>query len=136
MQSKPWVKVLKRQLHSAIFSQVTVISASKRQHVTPKHDLIGYRAVFTWVSKVIRVCFGFALLHSVIGLKLSRHFLNQSEVKPRLIATCSRTFSRALLRLHVFASSFDWFTGLSVSFVIGQSDYFGFGFTTLIWKLL
>ena len=84
------------------------------------------------MSKVIRVCFGFALLHSVIGLKLSRHFLNQSEVKPRLIATCSRTFSRALWRLHVFASSFDWFTGLSVSFVIGQSDYFGFGFTTLI----
>ena len=23
-----------------------------------------------------------------------------------------------------------------MSFVIGQSDYFGFGFTTLIWKLL
>ena len=43
----------------------------------------------------------------------------------------SNTFSRALRRLHVFASSFDWFTGLSVSFVIGQSDYFGFGFTTL-----
>ena len=35
-------------------------------------------------------------------------------------------------RLHVFASSFDWFTGLSVSFLIGQSDNFGFGFTTLI----
>ena len=97
---------------------------------------ITVRAVFTWVSKVIRVCFGFALLWSVIGLKISRHFLNQSEVKLKPIATSSRTFSRALCRLHVFASSFDWFTGLPVSFVIGQSDYFGFGFTTLIWKLL
>ncbi len=39
-------------------------------------------------------------------------------------------------QLHVFTSSFDWFTGLYVSFVIGQSDNFGFGFTTLNWKLL
>ena len=32
------------------------------------------------------------------------------------------TFSRASRRLRVFAPSFDWFTGLSVAFVIGQSD--------------
>lgn len=31
----------------------------------------------------------------------------------------------------VFMSSFDWFTGLPVSFVIGQVDNFGFGFMTL-----
>ena len=88
------------------------------------------------MSKVIRVCFGFALLRLVIGLKNSRNFLNQSEVKPKAITTSSRSFSRPSCRLHVFASSFDWFTGLSVSFVIGESDYFGFGFgfgfTTLI----
>ena len=42
------------------------------------------------------------------------------------------TFSRALCRLRVITSSFDWFAGLSQSFVIGQSNYFGFGFTTLI----
>ena len=34
-------------------------------------------------------------------------------------------------RLHVFASSSDWFIGLSASSVIGQSNYFGFGFTAL-----
>ena len=41
--------------------------------------------------------------------------------------------SRAWRRVHVFASSSDWFIGLSVSVVIGQSDYLGFGFrfTTL-----
>ena len=54
-----------------------------------------------------------ALLHSVIGLK------------PKPI-----TFSRAWRRLLVLASSFDWFTGLSVR------DYSRLGFTTLIWKLL
>ena len=40
-------------------------------------------------------------------------------------------FSCALCQLHVITSSFDWFSGLSESFVIGcsdwQSDYFGFG---------
>ena len=30
----------------------------------------------------IRVCFGFALVRSLIGYKISRHFFNQSEVKP------------------------------------------------------
>ncbi len=95
-----------------------------------------FRAVFTWVSKVNCVCFGFALLRLVIGSKILRHFLSQSEQKPKPIMTRSRTFSHASCRPHVFASSFDWFTGLSVFFVIGQSNYFGFGFTTLNWKLL
>ena len=41
------------------------------------------------------------------------------------------TFSRALCRLPVITSGFDWFAGLSQSFLIGKSNYFGFGFTTL-----
>ena len=73
---------------------------------------------------MIRICFGFAL---VIGLKNPRHFLNQSEVKPKPNVTCSRTFSRASCWLLVSASSFDWFTGLSVFIVINQSDYDGVG---------
>ena len=36
----------------------------------------------------------------------------------------SHSFSRPLRQLHVISSSFDWFTGLPVSFVIGWSDYF------------
>ena len=57
-----------------------------------------------------------------IGLENSRHFLIQSEVKPKPTVTRSQAFSRAL---HVsYMHLFDWFTGLCVSFVIGQSDYF------------
>ena len=41
-----------------------------------------------------------------------------------------RVFPR-LARLHVFASSSDWFIGLFTTVVVGQSNYFGFGFTTL-----
>ena len=55
---------------------------------------------------------------------LTNHKLSQHQ---------SHAFSRAWewCRLHVFASSFDWFIGLSASIVIGQSNYFGFGFTTV-----
>ena len=76
------------------------------------------------------------LLHSVIGSKFSRHFFNQSEVKPKPIVARACTFSRALCRLRVITSSFDWFTGLSPSFMIGQSNYFDFRFTTLDWNSL
>ena len=72
----------------------------------------------------------------MIGSKFSRHFFNQSEVKPKPIVARACTFSRALCRLRVITSSFDWFAGLSQSFLIGQSNYFGFGFTTLNWNSL
>ena len=75
---------------------------------------------------------GFALLYSGIGLQFSCHFFDQSEVKPKLVVVRACTFSHALCRLRVITSSFDWFTGLSPSFLIGRrNNYFGFGFTTL-----
>ena len=54
-------------------------------------------------------------------------------MKPTPIVAGTCTFSRALCRLRVITSSFDWFTGLSPSLLIGQSNYFVFGFTTLDW---
>ena len=72
----------------------------------------------------------------MIGLKNSRQFFIQSEVKPKPIVTYSHAFSRALRQLPVITSSFDWLTVLCVFFVIGYSNYFGFGFTTLNWKPL
>ena len=71
------------------------------------------------MTKVIRVCFGFALQRLVIGLKNSRHFLNQSEDQNR-----SQLANAPFPAQHVIASSFDWFTGSSVPFVIGQSNYY------------
>jgi len=56
----------------------------------------------------------FALLRFLIGLKNKCYFLSQSEVETKSIATRSLTRSRALFWLHVFSSSFDWLTGLSV----------------------
>ena len=37
-------------------------------------------------------------------------------------------------QLHVITSSFDWFTGFSLLFVIGYSDYLSFGSRT-VWTL-
>jgi len=72
------------------------------------------------------------LLRNTIGLKKkSRHFFIQSEEKPKSNVTRSHTFSRASYQLRVTTSSFDTFSALSVSFMIGLSDYFDFGFTTL-----
>ena len=89
------------------------------------------RAVFNLLSKVIRVCFGFALICSVIGCQNSRHVLSQWEAKPKSIASCPHGFSRAWHRLHVTTSNSDWFTELSSSLVIGRSNCFAFGLTIL-----
>ena len=44
---------------------------------------------------------------------------------------CYENLQPSYQPIHVFALSCDWFIGLSVSVVIGQSDYFAFGLTTL-----
>ena len=46
--------------------------------------------------------------------------LIQSDAKPNYaIMIPSHSLTRALRQLHVISLSFDWFTALSVSFVIG-----------------
>jgi len=78
-----------------------------------------------------RKVIGLHQLGLTIGLKNSRHFFIQSEVKPKPIVTRSHSFSRALRQLHAITLRFDWFTVMYPSFAIGYSNYFGFGFTTL-----
>ena len=78
------------------------------------------------VEKVI----GFALNTLQIGLKKSRPFFVKSEVKLKPIVMYSLTFSRAWRQRHAFTSNFDWFIELPVPYVVGWSDYFGFGFMT------
>jgi hypothetical protein len=60
-----------------------------------------HRALFTWVSKEIRICFRFAKA-KFRDFKISRYFLFQSKLKPKVIATFSYYFSRTLCRLCVF----------------------------------
>ena len=70
----------------------------------------------------------------MIGLKTRRaNIFIQSKVKPDPIVTHSNShsFSRALRQPRVITSSFDWFTGLPVSFLISSRDNFCFGCTKL-----
>ena len=87
------------------------------------------RAVFKWLSKVIT---WLRLLRLVIGLKDSRQFFNQWESKSKPIALCTRHFSRAPSELQVIiARSCDWFIALTAPVVIGRSNCFGLGFSTV-----
>ena len=95
-------------------------SAQERCRGTGTQSERGLRAVFTRVSKVICIFFGFAYLRSVIGWQNSHHFLSQWEAKP--IASCTRVFSRAWCRLRAITSNSDWLTEISSSVVISQSD--------------
>ena len=52
------------------------------------------------------------------------------------MAPCTRDFFRALSLLQVIARNCDWFIALSTPFVIGRSNCFGFGFSTVTWKPL
>ena len=79
------------------------------------------------MSKVISELLWFCITSLSDWLKVLAPFCQpiRSESKPIVARAC--TFSRALCRLRVITSSFDWFTGLSPSFLIGQSKYFGLG---------
>ena len=61
-----------------------------------------------------------------------RQFFSQREAKPKPMAPCTRDFSRALSELQVIARNCDWFIALSTPVVIGRSNCFGFGFSTVI----
>ena len=104
-----------------------------RSYHSSKCFCLFYRAVFKWLSKVIT---RLRLLRLMTGLKDSRQFFSQWEAKPKPIAPCTRDFSRALSKFQIIAGKCDWFIALFAPFVIGRSNYFGFGFSTVIWKPL
>ena len=78
-----------------------------------------FSAVFSQLSKIISRLLGFALLRFVIGLKTSRQFNQPVRSKTKTNCDLLTRVSRAWRRLHVFASSSDWFIGLPASVVIG-----------------
>ena len=54
------------------------------------------------------------------------------KTKTNHITPCTRDFSRASSELQVNARNCDWFIALPVPVVIGRSNCFGFGFSTVI----
>jgi len=99
-----------------------------------KHYLNQYRVVFTWVSKSNKFCM--TLLSTRLSQKTCATFsfnLKGNQNQLWLTHTCFPALHISFMYLlQVKIGSYC----LSVSFVIGQSDYTGFGFMTLNWKLL
>ena len=55
-------------------------------------------------------------------LIVTRQFFSQLETKPKPIAPRTRYFPRALSKLRVVATNFDWFIALFAPVVIGRSN--------------
>ena len=89
------------------------------------------RAVFNGVSKVISelLCFCFTSLND--WFKVLAPFIQPIRSETKTNRGSRVHIFPPFVSARVITSSFDWFTGLSSSFLIGQSNYFGFGFTTL-----
>ena len=64
-----------------------------------------------------------------IGLKILAPLFHRIRSETESNCDSFAQVFRPSRQLHVITLSFDWFTGLSVFLVIGQSDDFGFGFT-------
>lgn len=99
-----------------------------------------YGADFTWFSKIICFCFGFALLRLAIGLKKTltpfSHPIRRNNQKQswlacaRFLALCVR-YMYLLLKFHCFPCGIDCTLHLWLHRVI---DYFGLRFSTLDMK--
>ena len=82
------------------------VAISKNIHPTPLKRR--KRAIFNWVSIIIRDCFGSGWLCFPIGLENSRHLLNQSDTKLKINAAWSFAFSRASSSWLVLTLSSHW----------------------------
>ena len=91
-------------------------------------------AVFKWLHVESNYVIAIATLRD--WLKRVAPVFKQWEAKPKPIAPCMRDFSRAWSEWQVIARNCDWFIALFVPVVIGRSNCFGFGFSTVIWKPL
>ena len=88
------------------------------------------------MSKVISQLLWFCIATVCDWLKNLAPLSQPIRSKTKTNRGMMHAFSCAWRQLHVFASCSDWFIGLSACVVIGQNNYFGFGFTKLNCKPL
>ena len=83
---------------------------------------LSIRAVFNWVSKIITQLLWFCIATVCDWLKNLAPRSQPIRSKTKTNRDLPARVSRAWRRMHVFASSSDWFTGLFTTVVIGQSN--------------
>ena len=149
-----WRDIRVAKISSTWITLTNLLHSESYQSQRKKYRL--FRAIFSWVSKVIWDCIGFALLRSVIDLENSNQMQNENQSRlghsrfPALeadfefsLAACDIFLCSAWLlqlislifrasgRLLVLTMSSDWFLMIFSFVLIGRCDYFGFGLTTL-----
>ena len=96
------------------------------------------RVVFKLGSKVNCVCYGFATPHGDWLLCLTKHgpVFQQKRSKTKTNRDLqAHALALCASMVHVIASNSGWFMSLFAPVVIGQSSFFGFGFTKLTWPI-
>ena len=86
------------------------------------------------MSKVISRLFWFCITTLCDWLTKLAPLSQPMGIQTKTSCVSAARVSRAWRPLHVFATNSDWLVVLFSSVAIGQSNYFGFGFTTLSWK--
>ena len=146
MRLGKWLKTHKKYINNNNDNNNNLITISYQQSIDNNTKLLSkftlrkFRCLMLITSFLVQSLSNFqmtiesnyALLRLVIGLKDSRQFFNQRESKPKPIAPCTCGFSRALSELQVIARNCDWLIALPAPAVIGRSNCFGFGFSTVI----
>ena len=116
---------MSRKTHERRFNR------NMNENICGKQNEIHNTVVLNWLSKVNMRLLWFCFTTLSDWFEKLAPVLSQSDAKLKPIGPWLHGFSRAWRKLHVFASSSDWFVVLFSSVVIGQSDYFRFGFTSL-----
>ena len=95
----------------------------KNENFSPNTLILSYSR---WVPITCILFLNFArfVLRFASALQCTACSSNQKQYKTKTSLARLHMFSRALHQIHVFTSSFDWFTGLPVSFGTGHSDNF------------
>ena len=109
---------------------MTSVREASAGYISNCNSQLNYNSTIERFSFECRKVIGFASITLHDWLKNHAPLFHPIRSKTKTKTNCN-SFSRALHQLHVITSSFDWFTVLSVSFVISQIDYFCFSFTTL-----
>ena len=112
--------------HACLFCSADVVNTPARIREIKLLLILSFEVdqIKTQIRAVFNRDFAFVLHYRTLCGWLIK--LAPLSLVPRLYV-----FSRAWRRLHVFALISDWFIALFTSLMIGQSNYFGFDFTTL-----
>ena len=125
------------RIHWLVLLQVLLTPLSRSMFLllfsSNNHNL-HYRSFQMTVESNYVIAIAIAMLSD--WLKRLAPVFQPMRIKTKTNRTMYAWFSRALSELQVIARKYDWFIALPAPVLIGRSNCFSFGFSTIIWKPL